>query len=104
MSSFQQGGQRQALTLLMAAITKPRTSYPPDDMRNPGPKYGKKVLGIIREIAASSETCTLMITRRYESTRRAGYRTIMMHEGKIVLDIKGTERSAMTVEKVIRGI
>lgn len=96
------GGQRQALTLLIAVIAKPKLLILDEHTAALDPNTAKKVLGITREIAASSETCTLMITHNMKAALKLGTRTIMMHEGRIVLDIQGTERGAMTAEKLIK--
>ena len=53
-------------------------------------------------MAAQNEICTLMITHNMKAALELGTRTVMMHEGRIVLDIQGAERDAMTVEGLIR--
>ena len=96
------GGQRQALTLLLATIIKPKLLILDEHTAALDPYTAKKVLKLTREMAAQNEICTLMITHNMKAALELGTRTVMMHEGRIVLDIQGAERDAMTVEGLIR--
>ena len=81
------GGQRQALTLLMATLVTPATA--------------EKVLNLTKRIVKEHNITCLMITHNMQSALDLGNRTIMMDSGNIVLDIKGKERENMTVEDML---
>lgn len=95
------GGQRQALTLLMATIIKPKLLLLDEHIAALDPKIAEKVLNITGEIVEDQNISTLMITHNMKAALEYGTRTIMMHEGQIILDIKGEEREDMTVESLI---
>jgi len=95
------GGQRQALTLLMAALVKPRLLLLDEHTAALDPAIAKKVLQLTRTIVEENHLCTLMITHNMRDALEYGTRTIMMHEGRIILDFKGKEREEMTVERLI---
>jgi len=95
------GGQRQALTLLMAALVKPRLLLLDEHTAALDPAIAKKVLQLTRTIVEENHLCTLMITHNMRDALEYGTRTIMMHEGRIILGFKGKEREEMTVERLI---
>lgn len=95
------GGQRQALTLLMATIVKPQLLLLDEHTAALDPKIAAKVLEITRDIVSEQHISTMMITHNMEMALAYGSRTIMMHEGQIILDIKGDERANMTMETLI---
>lgn len=95
------GGQRQALTLLMATIVKPKLLLLDEHTAALDPQIAAKVLELTRNIVKEQSISTLMITHNMEMALDYGTRTIMMHEGKIILDISGEERSTMTVQSLI---
>jgi len=95
------GGQRQAVTLLMATICTPKLLMLDEHTAALDPATGEKVLNLTREIVAKNEITTIMVTHHIESALALGNRTIMMEDGKIVLDISGLERSALTVEELV---
>ena len=95
------GGQRQALTLLMATLVKPKLLLLDEHTAALDPTIAKKVLNITRKVVAEEKLCTLMITHNMKASLEFGTRTIMMHEGKIIMDLQGEERSNMTVDKLI---
>lgn len=95
------GGQRQALTLLMATIVKPKLLLLDEHIAALDPKIAEKVLFLTKEIVKRQNISTLMITHNMQAALEYGTRTIMMHEGKIILDIQGEERKNMTVESLI---
>lgn len=99
--SLLSGGQRQALTLLMATIVKPKLLLLDEHTAALDPSTAKRVLQITREIVGRDKLCTIMITHNMKDALEYGDRTIMMQEGKILLDLKGKEREEMTVEKLI---
>ena len=95
------GGQRQALTLLMATIVKPKLLLLDEHIAALDPKIAKKVLHLTGEIVEKQNISTMMITHNMKAALDYGSRTIMMHEGQVILDIKGEEREGMTVETLI---
>lgn len=95
------GGQRQALTLLMATIVKPKLLLLDEHTAALDPATAKKVLQLTREIVVKDKLCTIMVTHNMKDALEFGTRTIMMHEGRIILDFKGKEREEMTVERLI---
>lgn len=95
------GGQRQALTLLMATIVKPKLLLLDEHTAALDPKIAEKVLSLTKKIVKEQNLSTLMITHNMEMALEYGSRTFMMHDGKIILDIKGQERANMTVSTLI---
>ena len=95
------GGQRQALTLFMAAITEPEVLLLDEHTAALDPAAAAKVLALTDRFAENPELCTLMITHNMRDALRHGNRTILMKDGQIVMDISGEERRQMTVEKLI---
>lgn len=95
------GGQRQALTLLMATIVKPKLLLLDEHTAALDPTIARKVLGLTHKIVAEEKLCTLMITHNMKASLEFGTRTIMMHEGKIMMDLQGQERNNMTVDRLI---
>jgi putative ABC transport system ATP-binding protein len=95
------GGQRQALTLLMATIAQPKLLLLDEHTAALDPAIAKKVSQLTSEIVLEQQICTIMVTHNMKAALEFGTRTIMMHEGKIILDIQGQERAAMTVERLI---
>ncbi|HWQ75945.1 MAG TPA: ATP-binding cassette domain-containing protein [Syntrophomonas sp.] len=95
------GGQRQALTLLMATIVKPRLLLLDEHTAALDPAIARKVLQLTRELVNDYQLSTIMVTHNMKAALEYGSRTIMMHEGQIILDLSGTEREAMTVDKLI---
>ncbi len=96
------GGQRQALTLLMAIFTQPRLLLLDEHTAALDPKTGERVLKLTERLVESLNLTTLMVTHNIADSLRMGNRTIMMHEGQIVFDIKGDERRRMTPQDVLR--
>jgi len=95
------GGQRQALTLLMATFVKPKLLLLDEHTAALDPATAKKVLQLTETIVKEENLCTIMITHNMKNALEYGTRTIMMHEGRIILDIKGKEREQMTVDRLI---
>lgn len=95
------GGQRQALTLLMATIVKPRLLLLDEHTAALDPSIARKVLELTSEIVEEDKLSTIMITHNMKAALEHGTRTIMMHEGKIIMDLKGRERDGVTVEWLI---
>ena len=95
------GGQRQALTLFMAAITEPKLLLLDEHTAALDPAAASKVLALTDKCAEDPKLCTLMITHNMKDALRHGNRSILMKDGKIVMDISGEKRRQMTVENLI---
>ena len=95
------GGQRQALTLFMAAITEPELLLLDEHTAALDPAAASKVLALTDRFAEDPKLCTLMITHNMKDALKHGNRTILMKDGQIMMDISGEERRQMTVEKLI---
>ena len=95
------GGQRQAITLLMATISTPKLLLLDEHTAALDPATADKVLALTRKIVRENTITTLMITHNIQSALDCGDRTLMMQQGKIILDLSGKERERMTVEKLL---
>lgn len=89
------GGQRQAITLLMATLQKPKLLLLDEHTAALDPKTAKKVLELTQEIVSRDNLTTLMITHNMKDAIRVGNRLVMMHNGHIVYDVKGEEKKAL---------
>ena len=95
------GGQRQALTLFMAVISKPKLLLLDEHTAALDPSAAKKVLELTDKFAGEGGMCTMMITHNMKAALEHGNRTILMQAGRIVMDISGQDRDEMTVEKLV---
>ena len=95
------GGQRQALTLLMAALQKPQLLLLDEHTAALDPKTAAKVLEATERIVQKDKLTTLMITHNMKDAIAHGNRLIMMYEGRIALDISGEEKKKLTVEDLL---
>ena len=95
------GGQRQALTLLMASLVKPKLLLLDEHTAALDPKTAAKVMEVTRTIVNRDKLTTLMITHNMRDAIEYGDRLIMMYEGRIVLDIAGEEKQKLTVEDLL---
>ena len=95
------GGQRQALTLLMATLVTPKLLLLDEHTAALDPATAEKVLALTTSIVAERKLTCLMITHNMHSALALGNRTLMMDDGRIVLDVKGEEREKMTVEDLL---
>ena len=95
------GGQRQALTLLMAALRKPNLLLLDEHTAALDPKTAAKVLDATERIVGKDRLTTLMITHNMKDAIVHGNRLIMMYEGRIALDIKGEDKKKLTVEQLL---
>ncbi len=95
------GGQRQALTLLMATLQKPKLLLLDEHTAALDPKTARKVLELTDEIVSRDSLTTLMVTHNMKDAIRLGNRIIMMHEGRIILDIKGEEKKNLQVKDLL---
>ena len=95
------GGQRQALTLLMATLRKPKLLLLDEHTAALDPKTAAKVLEISDMLIAENNLTALMVTHNMKDAIAHGNRLIMMHEGRIIYDVSGEEKKALTVEALI---
>ena len=95
------GGQRQALTLLMATLKKPKLLLLDEHTAALDPKTAAKVLDITEMIVNRDHLTTLMITHNMQDAIAHGNRLIMMMEGRIILDIQGEEKKQLTVRNLL---
>ncbi len=96
------GGQRQALTLLMATVVTPRLLLLDEHTAALDPGTAEKVLKLTRDIVAERKITCLMVTHNMHQALEMGNRTLMMDSGHIVLDVQGEERENMTVDTLLR--
>ena len=95
------GGQRQALTLLMATMNPPWLLLLDEHTAALDPGTAEKVLDLTRRVVAESHITCLMVTHNMSQALTLGNRTLMMADGKIVLDVSGDERTDMTVDDLL---
>ena len=95
------GGQRQALTLLMATLQKPKLLLLDEHTAALDPKTAAKVLETTEFIVQRDQLTTLMITHNMRDAIAHGNRLIMLNEGHIILDIRGEEKKKLTVEELL---
>ena len=96
------GGQRQALTLLMATLQKPELLLLDEHTAALDPGTSAKVLGLTQEVIAENKITTLMVTHNMQNAIDYGNRLIMMDSGKIVLDISGEEKKSLTITDLLQ--
>ena len=95
------GGQRQALTLMMATFNPPKLLLLDEHTAALDPATAEKVLTLTKSIVSENNLTCLMITHNMQSALELGNRTIMMHGGNIIFDAEGEERSKLTVQDLL---
>lgn len=95
------GGQRQALTLLMATLKKPKLLLLDEHTAALDPKTAAKVLELTDKLIAENNLTAMMVTHNMRDAIAHGNRLIMMHDGNIILDISGEEKKKLTVEALL---
>ena len=95
------GGQRQALTLLMATLVTPKLLLLDEHTAALDPATAEKVLELTRNIVAEKKITCLMVTHNMHQALELGNRTLMMDAGRVVFDVQGEERSRMTVDDLL---
>lgn len=95
------GGQRQTVTLLMAAMNKPKLLLLDEHTAALDPKTAEKVLEITQRIVTENNLTTLMITHNMRDAIKYGNRLIMLYEGKIAFDVSGEEKKNLTVKQLL---
>ena len=95
------GGQRQALTLLMATFSNPQLLLLDEHTAALDPGTAEKVLELTTKIVQDGHLTCLMVTHNMQSALDLGNRTLMMNQGKIILDVRGDERKGLTVQDLL---
>ena len=95
------GGQRQALTLLMASLQKPQLLLLDEHTAALDPKTAAKVLALTEKIIAEHHLTAMMVTHNMKDAIRLGNRLIMMHEGRIIYDVAGEEKKNLQVSDLL---
>lgn len=95
------GGQRQAITLLMATLQKPKLLLLDEHTAALDPKTAKKVLELTEEFVKQDNLTTFMITHNMNDAIRYGNRLIMMKDGQVVYDVRGEEKKKLTVADLL---
>ena len=95
------GGQRQALTLLMAALQKPKLLLLDEHTAALDPKTAAKVLTLTEKIVTRDQLTTLMITHNMRDALRYGNRLIMLHNGRVIIDVKGEEKQHLQIADLL---
>lgn len=95
------GGQRQALTLLMATLKKPKLLLLDEHTAALDPKTAEKVLGLTDKIVKKDNLTTLMITHNMRDALRFGNRLIMLHNGKVIIDVQGDEKKNLQIPDLL---
>lgn len=96
------GGQRQALTLLMATMNQPKLLLLDEHTAALDPKTAEKVLELTGKIVARHHLTTLMITHNMRDALRFGNRLIMLHNGEIIIDVNGDEKKNLTIADLLK--
>lgn len=96
------GGQRQAITLLMATLNKPRILLLDEHTAALDPKTANNVLQLTNSIIEENKLTALMITHNMKDAIKYGNRLIMFHDGNIVMDVKNEEKSKLTVDELFQ--
>ena len=97
------GGQRQALTLLMATLVTPKLLLLDEHTAALDPATAEKVLALTKQIVADNAITCLMITHNVQSALQLGNRTIMMKDGSIVMELSGRQRDTITTEQLLQA-
>jgi len=95
------GGQRQALTMLMATMLRPEVLLLDEHIAALDPKTANQILNLTRDIVAEQRLTTLMITHNMKHAISLGNRLIMLHQGRIILDVGGAEKQQLTVNDLL---
>ena len=95
------GGQRQALTLLMATLRKPELLLLDEHTAALDPKTAAKVLDLTEKIIDENKLTAIMITHNMKDAIRCGNRLVMMHEGRIIYDVSGEEKKRLKVSDLL---
>ncbi len=100
-TQFLSGGQRQALTLMMASLVKPKVLLLDEHTAALDPKTSDMVMELTKKIVESHQLTALMITHNMENAIEYGNRLVMLHRGQIVVDVEGEEKKNLTVQNLM---
>lgn len=100
--SLLSGGQRQAVTLIMATLKKPKILLLDEHTAALDPKTASKVLQLTNEIVTKNNITTIMITHNMKDAIKYGNRLVMLNNGNIILDISGEEKKNLTIEELLQ--
>jgi putative ABC transport system ATP-binding protein len=95
------GGQRQSLTLLMATLTLPKLLLLDEHTAALDPRTAEKVINLTNKMVAENSITTLMVTHNMGQALKFGNRMIMLHQGRIQMDVRGAEKQRLTIKEVI---
>lgn len=95
------GGQRQALSLVMATISNPDLLLLDEHTAALDPKTSERIIALTEEIVSKKKITTLMVTHNLHQAINQGNRLIMLHQGNIILDVSGDEKKSLTIEKLL---
>lgn len=95
------GGQRQALTMVMATLVRPSVLLLDEHIAALDPKTAAQVLSLTRDMIASRKLTALMITHNMKHAITHGNRLVMLHKGRIVVDVSGKDKAGLTVEDLL---
>jgi len=95
------GGQRQALTMLMASMVRPKVLLLDEHTAALDPKTAHQILDLTTLVVSEERLTTLMVTHNMKQALQLGNRLIMMHRSRIILDVEGNEKARLTVEDLI---
>ncbi len=95
------GGQRQALTMLMATMIKPEVLLLDEHIAALDPKTAGQILNLTQDIVKNQKLTTLMITHNMKHAISFGNRLIMLHQGRILLDLRGKDKENLTVKDLL---
>jgi putative ABC transport system ATP-binding protein len=96
------GGQRQALTMVMATMGHPEILLLDEHTAALDPKTAMQILTLTRQMVADSSLTTLMVTHNMKQALQMGNRLVMMHQGAIMMDIQGAEKRNLTVKDLLK--
>lgn len=96
------GGQRQALTLLMATLQKPRLLLLDEHTAALDPRTAKKVLDLTNEMVTEQNLTALMVTHNMKDAIQIGNRLVMMNDGHVIYDVSGEEKKNLTVDSLLK--
>ena len=96
------GGQRQALTLLMATIVTPSLLLLDEHTAALDPKTSRQIMSLTDRIVKEHEITTLMVTHNIQNALEYGNKTLVLSQGRLILTLEGSERDHMTVEALMR--
>jgi putative ABC transport system ATP-binding protein len=100
--SLLSGGQRQSLTLLMATLSLPKLLLLDEHTAALDPKTAQRVMELTDKIVMENNLTTIMVTHNMHQAIRYGNCMIMLHEGKIMFQVEGNGKKALTVEEVVK--